>query len=122
MKSKTYCLCWILLPCAAALIGAGCGSSNSSSTSGDVHISGSGGTVTAGGVTISYPSSFHSKGTSIQNNNVTLEFDNHRILVKDGKLTVDDKSYGPVTKGDTVKVEEDGSVLINSAHTPVQSQ
>jgi hypothetical protein len=37
----------------------------------------------------------------------------HRIVISDGRLTIDGKPHGTVEAGDRVKVEKSGAVLVN---------
>ncbi|MGB7324682.1 MAG: hypothetical protein WBD31_07410 [Rubripirellula sp.] len=76
--------------------------------------SNNGNSVTANGMTISYPASFDREDLAIEDSNVRIDFTKHKLEIKSGSLTFDEKEFGTVQKGDRIEVREDGSVVINS--------
>lgn len=73
-----------------------------------------GNSVTANGVTISYPGSFVREDLAIEDDNVRINFETHMLEIKNGSLTFDKKEFGKIRKGDRIEIREDGSVVINS--------
>jgi hypothetical protein len=55
-----------------------------------------------------------------QGESLTATWDGNEVLsVKDGRLTVNGKSYGPLKDGDSILVNEEGKVTVNGvSRTP----
>ena len=76
--------------------------------------SGANESLSINGLTITYPSSLDRDDLSIRNNNVIIDFKEHKLEVVDGRLKFDGDSFGAVKKGDQIVVQSDGTIQINS--------